>query len=325
MTSQNNTLRCAASTMYSMAGPNTPSGAVNAPTEDGCAWFDGIGFAPCLLLSRRGKGTTPVARSCARRQHTPSRPTVFFLRRTHEWQAFGAASHSPRPRSLRLDLCQVLGKARHRIARPYRHTFPGPRPKWSTPFQRHADISGQSSGVLDDFDSQLVSARTEVLCPEHIDFLWHAGQRAFPASLLLNDGAALVRAQLVRKAVHLYLGAAVGHRALDDLDRTPNGLFIGNSRWLREVIEQCLLLGLRRRLLGRFLRGLFRLGQGKFLHEILCRGQQLVGFGRHVPLHSGHSASQADDSSLPQVIHQRCVADTTRRSCSKEVCRVGKG
>src|SRR5215813_12162686 len=128
MTSQNNTLRCAASTIYSMAGPNTPSGAVNAPTDDWRAWLDGIGSAPCLLLSRREKGNTPVARSCARWQHTPSRPTVFFLRRTHEWQAFGAASHSPRPRSLRLDLCQVPGKAHRRIVRPYRRIFPGPRP-----------------------------------------------------------------------------------------------------------------------------------------------------------------------------------------------------
>src|SRR6516164_681922 len=103
----------------------------------------------------------------------------------------------------------------------------------STPLQRHADISRQPAGILDDFDSELVSARTEVLCPEHIDFLWHAGQRVFPTRLLLDDGTALVRAQLVWKAVHLYLGAAVGHRALDDLDRAPNGLFIGNSRWFR--------------------------------------------------------------------------------------------
>src|SRR5246500_760867 len=134
----------------------------------------------------------------------------------------------------------------------------GRDPKGSTPLQRHADISGQPSGIIDDFDSQLVSARTEILRPKLIDLLWHARQRVFPARLLLNDGAALVRAQLVRKAVHLYLGAAVGHRTLDDLDRAPNALFIGNSRWLREVIEQCLLLGLRRRPLGRFLRGFFR-------------------------------------------------------------------
>src|SRR5215471_14924028 len=252
-----------------------------------------LALLPACCSAGAGRPTRlALVRARAASAHPPG-PTVFFPRRTREWQAFGAASHSPHPRSLRLDLCQVPGKARRRIVRPYRHTFPGPRPKWSTPLQRHADISRQPSGILDDFDSQLVSAWTEVLCPEHIDFLWHASQRAFPAGLLLNDGAALVRAQLVREAVHLYLGAAVGHRALDDLDRAPNALFIGNSRWLREVIEQCLLLGLRRRPLGRLLGGLFRLGQGKFLHEILCRGQQLVGFGRHVPLRSAITQRRA--------------------------------
>src|ERR1700756_4269495 len=143
----------------------------------------------------------------------------------------------------------------------------------STPLQRHADISGQPSGIIDDFDSQLVSARTEILRPKLIDLLWHAGQRVLPTRLLLNDGAALIRAQLVRKAVHLYLGAAVAHRALDDRDRAPNGLFIGKSRWFGKLVEQCLFLGLGPRPLGRLLGRLFRLGQGKFLHEILGRGQ----------------------------------------------------
>src|ERR1700756_4495750 len=114
----------------------------------------------------------------------------------------------------------------------------GRDPKGSTPLQRHADISGQPSGIIDDFDSQLVSARAEVLRPKLVDLLWHAGQSVFPTRLLLNDGAALVRAQLVRKAVHLHLGAAVAHRALDDLDRAPDGLFIGKSRPLRKLIEQ---------------------------------------------------------------------------------------
>src|SRR6516162_4681402 len=116
----------------------------------------------------------------------------------------GRSSHPPYLRPLRLDLGQIPGKARHIVCR-YRHTFPVSPPEWFSPPQGHADISRQPSGIIDDFDSQLVSARTEVLCPEHIDFLWHAGQRVFPARLLLNDGAALVRAQLVRKAVDLHL------------------------------------------------------------------------------------------------------------------------
>src|SRR2546430_12386632 len=57
----------------------------------------------------------------------------------------------------------------------------------STPLQRHADISGQPSGIIDDFDSQLVSARTEILRPKLIDLLWHAGQSVFPTRLLLNE------------------------------------------------------------------------------------------------------------------------------------------
>src|SRR5262249_47454876 len=110
-------------------------------------------------------------------------------------------------------------------ARPALSSVPTPLPalcrhlNGSAPLQRHADVSGQPSGIIDDFDPELVSARTEVLRPELIDLLWHAGQRVFPTRLLLNDGAALVCAQLVRKAVHLYLGAAVAHRAFDDLDR----------------------------------------------------------------------------------------------------------
>src|SRR6516164_2596701 len=130
----------------------------------------------------------------------------------------------------------------------------------SAPLQRHADVSGQPSGIIDDFDPELVSARTEVLRPELIDLLWHAGQRVFPARLLLNDGAALVRAQLVRKAVDLHLSLPVAHRTFDNLDRAPNALFIGNSRWLREVIEQCLFLSLGRRVFGDFLGGFFSLG-----------------------------------------------------------------
>src|SRR4029450_2961398 len=44
MTSQNNTLRCAASIMYSMTGANMPSGGVNVPIEVEWSWLDGIGF-----------------------------------------------------------------------------------------------------------------------------------------------------------------------------------------------------------------------------------------------------------------------------------------
>src|SRR6516162_589011 len=257
--------------------------------------------APCLFLSRCAKGTTAVtARWLVRDsvRNPPSSPTAFFPGRNREWHGASRAKaiHHLRDCSV---LTSVKFPARSAAASVLTAIpEPGRDPTGSAPLQRHADISGQASWILDDFDPELVSARTEVLRPELIDLLWHAGQRVSPARLLLNDGAALVRAQLVRKAVHLYLGAAVGHRALDDLDRAPNALFIGNSRWLREVIEQCLFLGLGRRPLGRFFGGLFRLGQGKFLHEILCRGQQLVGFGRHVPLQQARSSTLQENVNL---------------------------
>src|SRR5215813_3889309 len=301
MTSQNNTLRCAASTIYSMAGPNTPSGAVNAPTEDGCAWLDGIGSAPacCSAGARRALRLSCALVRARRHQNPPQvRQPSFPGRMRERHGASCEAIHHIRDRCV---LTSVKFAARPAaassvlIAIPYWATRD---PNGSTPLQRHADISGQPSGILDDFDPELVSARTEVLRPKDIDLLWHAGQRVFPPRLLLNDGAALVRAQLVRKTVHLYLGAAVAYRALDDLDRAPNALFIGNSRWLREVIEQCLFLGLGRRPLGRFFGGLFRLGQGKFLHEILCRGQQLVGFGRHVLLQQARSSTLQENVNL---------------------------
>ena len=51
MTSQNSTLRCAASTMYSMAGANMPSGGAAAPIEDGALALDGIVSTPWVCLS----------------------------------------------------------------------------------------------------------------------------------------------------------------------------------------------------------------------------------------------------------------------------------
>src|SRR5262249_28410087 len=201
----------------------------------------------CLLpaCSSAGAAQRAIAARCLVRdsaRNPPSSPTAFFPGRTRERHGASRpkAIHHLRDRCV---LTSVKFPARCAassvlivIPSLSRHL------DGSAPLQRHADISGQPSRILDDFDPELVSARTEVLRPQLIDLLWHAGQRVFPARLLLNDGAALVRAQLVRKTVHLYLGAAVGHRALDDLDRAPNALFIGNSRWLREVIEQCLFL-----------------------------------------------------------------------------------
>src|SRR6516225_439066 len=199
MTSQNNTLRCAASTMYSMAGPNTPSGAVNAPIEDGSAWLDGI---VCSLLVPQPVCEGHDGCHCARWlvrdsvRNPPSSPTAFFPGRTREWHGASRpkAIHHLRDRSV---LTSVKFPARFAAASVLTAIpYPGRDLTGSTPLQRHADISRQTAGILDDFDPELVSARTEILRPELIDLLWHAGQRVFPARLLLNDGAALVRAQL---------------------------------------------------------------------------------------------------------------------------------
>src|SRR5262249_12930608 len=153
----------------------------------------------------------------------------------------------------------------------------------SAPLERHRDVAWHPAGEIDDFDPKLVSAGPEVLRPELIDLFRHSGRRVFPARLLLIDGAPLVRAQCVRKPVHLYLCLAIGYRALDDLDGALNALFIGDSRWLRQVIEQSLFLRLGRRVFGGFLGCCLSLREREFLHEIACAGQQLVGFGRHVP------------------------------------------
>jgi hypothetical protein len=50
--------------MYSMAGPNTPSGAVNALIEDGCAWLDGM--ALLLLAARPAREGQHACRSFVR-------------------------------------------------------------------------------------------------------------------------------------------------------------------------------------------------------------------------------------------------------------------
>src|SRR5262249_22446011 len=176
MTSQNNTLRCAASTIYSMAGPNTPSGAVNAPTEDGCAWLDGIGSAPacCSAGARRALGLSCALVRARRHQNPPQvRQPSFPGRMRERHGASCEAIHHIRDRRV---LTSVKFPARPAAsslltALPYL----SPDLNGSVPLQRHADISGQPPGIFDDFDSELVSARTEVLRPEHIDFLWHAG------------------------------------------------------------------------------------------------------------------------------------------------------
>ena len=103
--------------------------------------------------------------------------------------------------------------------------------------------------------------------------------------------------------MHLYLGFAVAHRALDDLDGALNGFFVRKARWFLKPIEQRLLLGLPLGVLPRLLGCLFGFREREFLHEIACARQQLVGFSRHVPSSSASrdktSALRVDDNLSP--------------------------
>src|SRR5262249_44480542 len=175
MTSQNNTLRCAASTIYSMAGPNTPSGAVNAPTEDGCAWLDGIGSAPacCSAAARRALRLSCALVRARRRQSPPQVRQPSFPGRMRE--RHGASCEAIHPTG-RTASCPLSRSRQGPAASSFLTAVPSLSRylNGSAPLQRHADISRQPSGIIDDFDSQLVSARTEILRPELIDLLWHA-------------------------------------------------------------------------------------------------------------------------------------------------------
>src|SRR4029453_13222493 len=76
----------------------------------------------------------------------------------------------------------------------------------SMPAQGHADVTRQTVREIHDLYFQLVAPWPKMLLPEFIHFLRLAGECLFPAYLLLIDGAALVRAQLVGKAKDLALG-----------------------------------------------------------------------------------------------------------------------
>jgi hypothetical protein len=67
----------------------------------------------------------------------------------------------------------------------------------SRPFQRNADVARHAAGKVDDLKFDLVTARLKLARPELVHFFGQAGQRCFPAGLLLVDGAAAIRAELV--------------------------------------------------------------------------------------------------------------------------------
>src|ERR1700748_3547910 len=244
MTSQNKTLRCAASTMYSMAGANMPNG-VNASVEDGCFWLAGMLSAPFTTSGNR------MGVNADKKIQMPAGRTAI--------------------EALETTGCQTSRS----------NSIPSSRCRRSAPLERHGDVTRHTAGKIDDLDPELVSAGMKILCPELIDFFWYPGERGLPARLLLIDGATLIRAQVIGKAVHLHLGLAVLHCAFDDLDGATNGLLVGNARRLPEAVDQRVLLGIALGKLPRVLGCLFRLRERKLFHVIACAGQQLVGFARH--------------------------------------------
>src|SRR6516164_10749689 len=124
-----------------------------------------LALLPACCSAGAGRPTRlALVRARAASAHPPG-PTVFFPARVNGRRLAPRAIHHIRDRCV---LTSVKFPARPAAASSLLTAIPslGRDPNGSTPLQRHADISGQPSGILDDFDSQLVSARTEVLCPE---------------------------------------------------------------------------------------------------------------------------------------------------------------
>ena len=107
-----------------------------------------------------------------------------------------------------------------------------------------------------------------MLVPELIDLLRLAGERRFPARLHLVDGAPAVGAQLVGEANNLHLGETVLRGALDDRGSATDTLLVGDPRRLRQLIDQSLHFGVRRRIFAHFRGGHGGFFQGGLLLQI---------------------------------------------------------
>src|ERR1700755_2642682 len=138
MTSQNKTLRCAASTMYSMAGANMPNG-VNASVEDGCFWLAGMVSAPFTTSGNR------MGVNANKKIQMPAGRTAI--------------------EALETTGCQTSRS----------NSIPSSRCRRSAPLERHGDVTRHTAGKIDDFHLELVSTGTEVLRPKLIDLLRHSG------------------------------------------------------------------------------------------------------------------------------------------------------
>src|SRR6266511_254522 len=229
MTSQNNTLRCAASTIDSMGGGYMPCGAVKSSIVGGWVW---VGSMVMLLLPRQldTQRTKRLSRRARRRhQALASGPMVSFPGAPMN----GAPSQHLPEASHHMPDGPVLILVKFRAVRPATAIPPrGGVRSGLTPLQCHCDVSRHPAGKVYDFDLELVSAGTEVLRPKLIDLLWHAGERVFPARLLLIDGAPLIRAQLIGEAMDLALGLPAPPLPLAHPHRPLTGVFVRNAPWL---------------------------------------------------------------------------------------------
>src|SRR5262245_38748174 len=176
----------------------------------------------------------------------------------------------------------------------------------SSPVQGDRDVTWQTVRKIDDLYFQLVATWPKVFVPQLINFLRRAGKCFFPARLLLIDGAALVRTQLVGKAKDLDLDCLIFHRSFDDRYPLPNCLLLGDARRLAELIDKRLLLGLGGGELSRLLFGLFRLSEGNSLPDLLG-GRQFIENGCHALLHAS-----ADEGDLKRTIALMCYAKPVR-------------
>src|SRR5689334_16158168 len=84
------------------------------------------------------------------------------------------------------------------------------------PRNGHADIAGHAAREIDDLIGNTIAARLQIVGPELEDLLGDAGQGVFPALFHLVDGASLVGAERVGKAIDHHFGQPVAYRALDD-------------------------------------------------------------------------------------------------------------
>src|ERR1700733_13217754 len=144
-----------------------------------------------------------------------------------------------------------------------------------------ADIAGYAAGKIDDLVFDAIAAGLQVVGPELKNLEWNAGERLFPAWLLLIDGAATVCAQGIREAVDLNLLQAIADCPLDDARGQLDLFILREARRFAQLLDQCAFFRVRRSHPPKALLGLFRFLDGGPLPEFLRTWYQVVDFPGH--------------------------------------------